>query len=107
MQDNEPFPYDLITEEYFRQYENIVRGGNRKNCIKQFQKFCTLNQGDPSANEQERVSDLTAGLDQAPSRQVNLGTQLVDELRSFPFRPFIYFLLATLVCVLLLNYAKH
>lgn len=92
---------EIIAAEYFRQYENIVRGASKRKCIERFTSTWKTSSRAPGAH----LSQLVQALNEADVQMDATRLSLRDQLRALRVRPLIYCFISSLVCVLLLHYA--
>lgn len=96
---------DVVAAEYFKQYENIVRGKSSERCIQKF--TCVWRTSAMSAGHygQKHLEMLVKGLEDAVVDLSCVRKSFREQIGTLRVRPLIYCFISCLVCVLLLHYA--
>lgn len=96
---------EVIATEYFRQYENIVRGKNKAKCVEQFIQAWRVMGGPSGESGQKQLERLVASLNEAHEHFSTPTNVHVSSAKGLNARSLIYCFIGSLVCVLLLHYA--
>lgn len=96
---------EKVATEYFRQYENIVRGRCRKKCVEDFILGCESVSESSSFLSQAQLERLVESLNEAGDVFIAATNDPPKQSKSVNTRSLIYCFIGSLVCVLLLHYA--
>lgn len=96
---------EVIASEYFRQFENIVRGESKRKCIARFVEVWKASDISSDQSGEKKLESLVKRLRDAGECKEAKPDSLRLQFRSLSVRPLIYCFLSSLVCVLLLQYA--
>lgn len=105
MCENEAVLDEILATEYFSQYENIVRGGNKEKCIEKFSKAC-VKAGITDCDQGAAQTKVLLGRLNAIAQDNKYWREsIAAQVAEFRMRPVIYLFISSLVCVLLLHYS--
>lgn len=107
MNRQESLSESMIMGEYFRQHNAILDGRDRLKCISEFRKFSSLHCVEGDTLTQDFIEDLVNKLGVIETEDKSKDSFHKLKFSSFPIRQYIYCLLGSFVCVLLLHYSRH
>lgn len=107
MNRQESLSESIMMGEYFRQHNAILDGRDRLKCISDFRKFSSLHFVEGDSLTQGLIEDLANKLGVIEAEDKSKDPSYKLKFSGFPVRHYIYCLLGSFVCVLLLHYSRH